>query len=49
MIYSRKVAKADKCFKADSDQEVGDRLHQQVYKWQEVGSGVRGDLWPGLM
>lgn len=36
MIYSRKV---DKCFGADSDQEMGDHLHQQVCKWQEVEIG----------
>lgn len=39
MIYSRNVAKVDKCFRADSDQEVDDHLHQQVYKGQEVGAG----------
>lgn len=39
MIYSRKVAKVDKCLRADSDQEMGDHLQQQVYKWQEAGVG----------
>lgn len=39
MIFSRKVAKVDKCFRADSDQEIGHYLHQQVHQWQEVGVG----------
>ena len=37
MIFSRKVAKLDTCFRADSDQEIGHYLHQQVHQWQEVG------------
>lgn len=30
MMDSRKVAKVDKCFRTDSDQEIGDYLHQRV-------------------
>lgn len=42
VIYYRKVAKVDKCFRADSDQERGDHLHQQVVN----GRRGKGGGWP---
>lgn len=41
VIYYRKVAKVDKCFRADSDQERGDFLHHQqvVNGRREKGGG----------